>query len=351
LDRVERAEPTTGLHPATRRGSDGGRQHRAQTQRTIAAAIHTHLSNGNTTRAANCINANPLAQVTPALTAQLQALRPAEPPLQVRTLDTPPLAITAGHLAKVLVKLAKGKAGGPSGWTYEHVNAAAFADPSCMDALLRFINPLVKGTLPHLVQLLDCHLVATHKPGSGIQPIAIGKVWVQIPGLCALAANPTAGQGLQSLQVGEGLPRGAECVGHALGTALVAQPNTAIARIDFPHAFNAVGRGSTHRRRTHLVKVWRVVGRPAPTVTVCAGTLRVPQNIEAQPTQAQPIGLEYALPKCAVWSLDPHTGNHIASAVGLPLQHKLPLHPTKPWSKRNLLIQLSWQCDTSFCSH
>jgi hypothetical protein len=128
-------------------------------------AIHTHLCNGNRTRAANCISANPLVQVTPALSAQLQALHPAEPPPQVPTPDTPPLAITAGHLAKVLAKLAKCKAGGPSGWTYEHVRAAALADPACMDKLLRFINLLVKGTLPHLEQFLDCRLIATHKAG------------------------------------------------------------------------------------------------------------------------------------------------------------------------------------------
>jgi hypothetical protein len=39
-----------------------------------------------------------------------------------------------------------------------------------------------------------------------------------------------------------------------------------------------------------------------------------------QPLRAevQPIGMEYALPECAVWSPDPHTGNHIATAVDLP---------------------------------
>jgi hypothetical protein len=32
-------------------------------------------------------------------------------------------------------------------------------------------------------------------------------------------------------------------------------------------------------------------------------------------------------------------------------QHKLPLHPTKPQSRRDLLMQLSWQCDMSISSY
>jgi hypothetical protein len=141
--------------------------------------------------------------------------------------DTPPLAITAGHLAKVLAKVARGTAGELSGLTYKHVCAAAPADLAWTHC---FINLLVKSTLPHLVQLLYCRRIANHKPGGGGELIAIGEVWVRI----------RAGPGLQPIQVGVGVPGGAECVERALHAALAAQPNTAIARIDYTNEFNTL---------------------------------------------------------------------------------------------------------------
>jgi hypothetical protein len=43
----------------------------------------------------------------------------------------------------------------------------------------------------------------------------------------------------------------------------------------------------------------------------------------------------------AIWHPKPCLAFEDSSDLQTP-QHKLPLHPTKPWRRRNLLIQLSW---------
>jgi hypothetical protein len=89
---------------------------------------NTNLTNGNLTGAAHSLHARPLMLASPGTIASLQTLHPAEPEPQLEPTDSPPLAFQLGHLAAVLSALAKGKVAKPSGWTYGHVCAAAFAD-------------------------------------------------------------------------------------------------------------------------------------------------------------------------------------------------------------------------------
>jgi hypothetical protein len=75
----------------------------------------------------------------------------------------------------------KGKSGGPSGWTYEHVRAAADTSVAALEAILQLVNTTIAGQLPHLDSFLDSSLIRVEKHNrSGTRPIAAGKVWVCI---------------------------------------------------------------------------------------------------------------------------------------------------------------------------
>jgi hypothetical protein len=52
----------------------------------------------------------------------------------------------------------------------------------------------------------------------------------------------------------------------------------------------------------------------------------------------------------AIWLLQKPSLAFEASTDPVGTSAQLPLHPTKPRSRWNLLIQLTWQCDMSFCS-
>jgi hypothetical protein len=91
--------------------------------------------------------------------------------------DAALLEVRMTHLQSVLRNLQKGKAGGPSGWTYEHVRAVADSGPT-LSSLLQLINAIFSGRLPHLPALLDGRLIPIEKsPSNSIRPIAIQEVW------------------------------------------------------------------------------------------------------------------------------------------------------------------------------
>jgi hypothetical protein len=144
----------------------------------------------------------------------------------------------------VLRTLPKGSAAGPSGWTYEHITAAVYADCNALSAALSLINVIVRGDLPHLPELLDSTLIALEKPGSnaGVRPIAIGEAWLRLAGLCAMKATPGVGPALAPLQLGVGVRGGSQCMGHSIRAGIAADPACVTVQLDWRNAFNTVSR-------------------------------------------------------------------------------------------------------------
>jgi hypothetical protein len=209
-----------------------------------AVRAHRQLTLGNVSRAAKCIEAAQLAELTEPNLAALRALHPAAPPPPVPTTTALPATVTQDMLVDVLGQLPKGSAPGPSGWTYEHMKAATSGANSALGALLALVNAIVSGKLPHLPALLDCTLHAFEKPGSGgIRPIAVGEVFVRLAGLCAMATCPSAGPALAPLQLGVGVKGGSQIIGHALRSGITADPECVTVQLDFRNAFNSVHRG------------------------------------------------------------------------------------------------------------
>jgi hypothetical protein len=160
----------------------------------------------------------------------------------VPTSEVPPAAVTEQILAKVLKSLPHGSAAGPSGWTYEHIKAATSTREDAWAAVLRLLQAVVRGDLPHLPRLLDARLLRPEKLSGAARPIAVGEVWYRLAALCALAACPSAGSSLVPLQVAVGVPGGSQIVRHTLRAGFSAYPSCVTVQVDWQNAFNALRR-------------------------------------------------------------------------------------------------------------
>ena len=340
--------------------------------------MHRHLADGNVSKAAHCLNQHEAVTCTPTMRDTLLGLHPAEPPPELQQTEVTPLTVSADTLTSVLKALKKGKAGGPSGWTYAHVRAACTRTKSARSALLRLVNVMLAGTLPHVQLLSDSRLIAVGKPDGGVRPIAIAEVFVRIACLCALSAATVASLALPPLQLGVGVRGGAECIGHALRAALHDDPATAVVQLDFTNAFNSVSRQAVlhavkQRQPALLPFVQWLYGRhsrlllhsrdePLEPITSQSGvrqgdplgtllfalTLQGPLehtqqlhpnarflalhddvHVHGKPSElaagvaalrerAQSIGLRLRLSKCAVYSPTPAVGAETARLIGIP---------------------------------
>jgi hypothetical protein len=75
-----------------------------------------------------------------------------------------------------------------------------------------------------------------------VRPIAIGKVWVHLASLCAMAAYQYAGPDLIPLQLGVDVPEGSQSVSHALRADLSCCPGQVTLQLDLRNAINIVSR-------------------------------------------------------------------------------------------------------------
>ena len=234
LQRGEEVEPPAPLSP---------RRLRAK-KRAMARQVQKNLGLGSYTRASRSLEGNELADVSCSDTMEkLKDLHPAaDPPTFGEPPNTPHIPITAAVLKKRLKRLPKGSAAGPSGWTYEHLQAVAYGTSAGFEALLELINAILEGELEDTPELLACRLIPLVKPGGGIRPIAIGEVWVRLAALCALDACGVPGTSFLPLQLGVGVPGGAQCMSHAITAYLRKHVHHVAVQLDWKNAFNSLDR-------------------------------------------------------------------------------------------------------------
>jgi hypothetical protein len=91
------------------------------------------------------------------------------------------------------------------------VRGAADTSVAAFEAILKLVNTMIAGQLPHLDSFLDSNLIAVQKPNwGGTRPIGVGEVWVCIAGLGAMAGRPAANASLPPLQLSVGVGGGAK---------------------------------------------------------------------------------------------------------------------------------------------
>jgi hypothetical protein len=171
--------------------------------------MRPHLANGNMPKASNAIDALPRATTTGAIVEELESLHPGAKMLACPNNVAAPTEVTPGNLCSVLRKLPKDKAGGPLGWTHEHIKATADHSMATLESTLSLVNAVAAGCLPHAPAFLDSRLIAVQMPSRGIRPIAVAEALVRLARLCAKAARLHAStSALPPLQLGVGVFRG-----------------------------------------------------------------------------------------------------------------------------------------------
>ena len=217
---------------------------RRRLEKGIAQHVHQKLTRGNVSRAAKAFEASAVAEPTEQVLTQLEVLHPdADPPTVPPPPDVPPQC-SRQQLKKILKTLPRGSAPGPSGWTFEHIQAVAQGSQEGMDAVLDLVNAVLSGSLPAWEALRASRLIPLRKGVDGVRPIAVGEVWLRLVAKCAMAVGQAVGESLAPLQLGVGVPGGAQCVGHAVAAGAKQHPGDVTLQIDCKNAFNTISRTS-----------------------------------------------------------------------------------------------------------
>jgi hypothetical protein len=220
---------------------------RRAAENQIARNVHKQLQRGNITRATRALEPAEVAQPTAEVMQQLAELHPASPEPELEAPETVPSQVSRAQLKQTIRRLPKGSAPGPSGWTFEHIQAVAFGSEEGLDAVHTFVNALLEGKLPDWQEFRASRLIALQKPNGGVRPIAIGEVWARLVAMCAMSACPHIGLGLAPLQVGVGVRGGAQCLGHAVRAGILAHPEDVTLQLDCKNAFNSLCRATMLR--------------------------------------------------------------------------------------------------------
>ncbi len=115
-----------------------------------------------------------------------------------------------------------------------------------LHTLTGFVNFLLTGGLPSDISevVFGGKLIALTKKDGGIRPIAIGYTWCRLAAKCAnsyVVAKMSAS--LAPLQLGVGIPGGAEAAVHAARRYISTMPDShVVVKLDFANAFNTLRR-------------------------------------------------------------------------------------------------------------
>ena len=87
-------------------------------------------------------------------------------------------------------------------------------------------------------EMLASRLVALQKSKGGIQPIAVGEIWLRFCSLCAVVLCSNASRALVPEQLG--VAAGAQCIGHALWAGTLAHLNRVTVATDMRNTVNNI---------------------------------------------------------------------------------------------------------------
>ena len=239
LDNEDEDEGDGDGAPRTRTAR-GHRRPVSEDQRT-ATRIQRFLELSSVTRAARALDAR-----DPQVVAALRAKHPTAEPATLLHTDVPAIQLDEETWRTTLDRMRSkmGAAGGPSGWTFEHVMAAVDSSSAAFSASLTFVNLMLGGELPRHSGLLDSTLIGLTKPDGSVRPIAIGEVWYRMATQCILTVVAGEGRALAPLQLGVGVPGGAEAFAHGANAARQADQESYVLAADIDNAFNSVSRSA-----------------------------------------------------------------------------------------------------------
>ena len=161
------------------------------------------------------------------------------------------IKVSSEDVVKAILSFPCGSAGGPDGLHPQHLKdmtgpSAGTGGLSLIEALTSFINLTLQGKTPAAVHhfFFGASLVALDKPDGGVRPIAVGCTLRRLVSKCACRHVKEAMSSLLSpLQLGFGIPLGAEAAAHAARLYLQnLLPGYILLKLDFMNAFNSIRR-------------------------------------------------------------------------------------------------------------
>jgi hypothetical protein len=164
----------------------------------LAARVHSQVPSGNISRAIDCLELLPLAEVAQCVLQEMHNLLPYGAPPPHIAVEAPPLSRTEEEFDAVLENLGVGKAPGLTGGTYEHIKRLC-SRRAGKQASRTPVHALLYGQLPPVFELLDCDSLPLLKPAGGIRPIAIGEAWIRLASLCTMLKCSDLGPSLALL--------------------------------------------------------------------------------------------------------------------------------------------------------
>ena len=172
------------------------------------------------------------------------------------------------EIASLVSVLPPHRAAGPSGMTYEMLRQLLGRDAHAFALFAAIVRLILAGRGGPASMLMASRLIALHKKGSEVRPIAVGETIMRICGLVATRSCEQAlVQALRPEQVGVALPGGTEI---AAWTAQAARlSGLPILSVDAKNAFNSVSRREVLRATAEkvpaltLVTTWALT-QPTP---------------------------------------------------------------------------------------
>lgn len=257
LKRINQPRTPTSPSGPIRKPTHQGKQN---SDKLRCAAVCAKLEAGNFKAAVRilCSDESP----APTNCETLKVLRSKHPPAASdKLINTPnphdylydPIQVTSECVRERLKSFPNGSSGGPDGLTAQHIRdlTDGTADDSLISAITDFVNLLLRGDLSQDISeiIFGGRMIALRKKDGGLRPIAVGYTLRRLAAKCANhLIIKTRSQFLQPLQVGVGIPGGAEAAVHATRRLLQNLPDGHVfAKIDFKNAFNTISRNDVLR--------------------------------------------------------------------------------------------------------
>ncbi len=173
---------------------------------------------------------------------------PADKPLPPRPTPTKKRGIEPKEVKRLLYRLPKDIAPGPSGWTFELLSALK-GSQLCVRALAVLLTRIDAGKISDDLAgyVLNTILIAAGKDNGGIRPIQMGEVIWKLAASYACRRKSTKSALAKILlphQLGVGVSGGVQIAVHKVQALLDANPSHGALLVDFINAFNCVDRAA-----------------------------------------------------------------------------------------------------------
>ena len=148
---------------------------------------------------------------------------PPQPPGSSNPIET----LTETEVRSAILSFPNGSAGGPDGLRPQYLkdltcSSAGMGGRDLISSLLNFANMAIKGNIPTMFQssFFGASLIVLNKRDGGIRPIAVGNTLRRLVAKCLSAkVRQEMSAHLQPLQLGYGIPGGAEAIAHTIGVS------------------------------------------------------------------------------------------------------------------------------------